>query len=57
MGKKIEELGVGEIFVNSIDNDGVGNGYDIDLANKIKRNVKIPIIFVEVQAQKKILVN
>lgn len=43
--KKIEELGVGEIFVNSIDNDGVGDGYDIDLANKIKKNIKIPIIF------------
>ena len=57
MGKKIEELGVGEIFVNSIDNDGVGDGYDIDLANKIKKNIKIPIIFCGGAGQKKILAN
>ena len=42
--KKLEELGSGEIVVNSIDNDGVMNGYDVELLKNIKQNSKIPII-------------
>ncbi|WP_323593468.1 AglZ/HisF2 family acetamidino modification protein [Aliarcobacter butzleri] len=42
--KKIENLGAGEIVVNSIDNDGVMNGCDIELLKEIKLNTKIPII-------------
>lgn len=40
---ELEKLGVGEIVVNSIDNDGVMKGYDLDLINKIKSNVNTPI--------------
>ena len=29
--KKVEELGAGEIFLNSIDKDGTGTGYDLNL--------------------------
>ncbi len=43
--KTVEDFGVGEIFVNSIDRDGVGDGYDIELANEIKKSIKIPLIF------------
>lgn len=42
--KKIESLGVGEIVVNSVDNDGVMRGYDLELLKEIKQNTKVPII-------------
>lgn len=40
---KMEKLGAGEIVVNSIDNDGKMKGYDIGLATKLRKAVKIPI--------------
>lgn len=42
--KKVESLGAGEIVINSIDNDGMMNGYDIELLKEIKSNTKVPII-------------
>lgn len=42
--KQVESLGAGELVINSCDNDGVMKGYDIELLNAIKSNVKIPII-------------
>lgn len=42
--KTIEHLGAGEILLNSIDRDGMKNGYDLDLLNKVTRAVKIPVI-------------
>lgn len=42
--KKMEELGVGEIVVNSVDNDGMMKGYDYELLKDIKTNSKVPII-------------
>ncbi len=42
--KKMEELGVGEILVNSIDNDGTMNGYDLDIIQRISQTLSIPII-------------
>lgn len=41
---ELEKLGVGEILLNSIDRDGVGNGYDIDLIKSICKKVQIPVI-------------
>jgi imidazole glycerol-phosphate synthase subunit HisF len=41
--KKLEDLGVGEIVLNSIDNDGVMKGYDLNLVEKIRTSVKVPI--------------
>lgn len=41
--KYIEQLGVGEIVVNSVDQDGVMKGYDIDLINNIRQAVNVPI--------------
>ena len=38
------ELGTGEIVVNSIDEDGMKNGYDIELLSKITSAVNIPVI-------------
>ena len=37
-------LGAGEIVVNSIDEDGMKSGYDIELLKKIKNSVNVPII-------------
>lgn len=40
---ELQETGVGEIVINSIDNDGEMSGYDIELAKKIKNIVKVPM--------------
>ena len=42
--KKVEELGAGEIIINSIDNDGVMQGYDIELIKSISNSVAIPVV-------------
>jgi cyclase len=42
--KKIEWLGAGEICLNSIDADGMKNGYDIEMLNEICEVISIPII-------------
>ena len=42
--KKGEELGAGEICLNSIDADGVQKGYEINLTSLISQNVNIPVI-------------
>jgi cyclase len=42
--KKMEDLGAGEILINSIDRDGTMIGYDIDLIKQISKNVNLPII-------------
>lgn len=44
--KRLEELGVGEIILNSIDKDGTMQGYDIALINKISNLVNIPVIAI-----------
>ncbi|MCG8484021.1 MAG: imidazole glycerol phosphate synthase subunit HisF [Clostridia bacterium] len=41
---KGEELGAGELVLNSIDADGVKDGYDIKLNRIISEKVKIPVI-------------
>ena len=39
-----KDLNVGEIMLNSIDLDGMMSGYDIELANKVSKNIDIPVI-------------
>ncbi|WP_290771348.1 imidazole glycerol phosphate synthase subunit HisF [Anaerofustis sp.] len=41
---KGEKLGAGEICINSIDTDGVKNGFDLDLIKTLNKNLSIPII-------------
>ena len=43
MVTRFEELGAGEIVINSIDNDGQMKGYDIELARRVKQIAHIPI--------------
>ena len=40
-----ESKGAGELLINSVDRDGMKNGYDLELYKKIKEIVSIPIIF------------
>lgn len=42
--RKGVELGAGEIVVNSIDNDGTHQGYDLDISSMIASNVSVPVI-------------
>ena len=42
--KRGQELGAGEICINSIDTDGVKNGYDLELNHKLSELLTIPII-------------
>ena len=42
--KKAEELGVGEILLTSIDHDGMMNGYDYELIQKVSSAVDIPVV-------------
>jgi cyclase len=43
VAKIAEEFGAGEIVINSIDNDGVMQGYDMSLIDKIRSSVSIPV--------------
>lgn len=40
---EMEKFGAGEIVVNSIDNDGMMQGYDLDLIKKIREAISIPL--------------
>jgi cyclase len=42
--KRVEELGAGEILLTSMDQDGVKNGFDIDLTQEVCNAVHIPVI-------------
>ena len=39
-----EKLGAGEILLNSIDRDGTGLGFDLELIRAVKAAVSIPVI-------------
>jgi cyclase len=39
-----EELGVGEILLNSMDADGTKSGFDLELIAMVRRAVRVPII-------------
>ena len=43
LAEKFEELGAGEIVINSIDNDGLMKGYDYDLIKQVREAVTIPM--------------
>jgi len=42
--KRVEELGAGEILLTSVDRDGTGSGYDLDLIKTVSDSVSIPVI-------------
>jgi cyclase len=42
--KKVEEMGSGEIFLTSVNKEGLKSGFDIEIIKKISENVSIPVI-------------
>ena len=44
LARGAEILGAGEILLNSIDRDGTGRGFDVDLVNIVRRNVSVPVV-------------
>jgi len=44
--KELQTLGVGEIVINSIDNDGVMKGYDLNLIEKVWPLVNVPLTVI-----------
>ena len=42
--KRCVSMGAGEVVVNSIDTDGVKNGFDIELLDEVCRAVNVPVI-------------
>ena len=42
--QQVQELGAGELLVNSIDADGTQDGFDLELIELIKRQSSVPVI-------------
>jgi len=42
--QKIDDLGAGEIVITSVDREGTGQGFDLDLISKLNQLVSIPVI-------------
>lgn len=44
LAQGVERLGAGEILLNSVDRDGSGKGFDLDLVKLVKDAVSIPVV-------------
>lgn len=44
--KQLQDAGAGEIVINSVDRDGLMQGYDLDLATHFKHALKVPVTFL-----------
>lgn len=42
--QKLDEMKVGEIVITSVDREGTGEGFDLDLVSKISSIVSVPVI-------------
>jgi cyclase len=42
--RQVEELGAGEILLTSMDRDGTGEGYDLELTRAVSEAVSVPVI-------------
>jgi cyclase len=42
--EEIESLGAGEVVINSMNQDGMKNGYDLELLKELSGNCTIPMI-------------
>lgn len=49
--KRAQELGAGEILLNSMDADGTQQGFDLEMIKAVRKEVKIPIMLPEVRAR------
>ena len=46
LAMQLQEVGAGEIVVNSVDRDGLMQGYDLELAMLFKQALKVPVTFL-----------
>ena len=44
LAKKAEALGAGELIINSVDREGMLNGYDLELIKRVAAAVNIPVV-------------
>jgi cyclase len=44
--RRLQDAGIGEIVVNSVDRDGLMQGYDLELVAKFKQVLNIPMTFL-----------
>ena len=42
--KFISSTGVGEIYINNVDRDGMMNGFDVDLISRVVGNTNLPVV-------------
>ena len=42
--KRCVDLGAGEVVLNSIDTDGVKQGFDLEMLDKVSNAVSVPVI-------------
>lgn len=42
--KIVEQNGAGEVFLTSVNHEGLGNGFDVDMIKRISKNISIPVI-------------
>ncbi|RTY35129.1 imidazole glycerol phosphate synthase cyclase subunit [Chlorobium phaeovibrioides] len=43
---ELQDSGAGEIVINSVDRDGLMQGYDLDFAAQVKQALKVPVTFL-----------
>ena len=46
LAEQLQDAGAGEIVLNSIDRDGLMQGYDLDLAAKFRQSLRVPVTFL-----------
>jgi cyclase len=46
LAKQFQDAGAGEIVINSVDRDGLMQGYDLELAAQVKEALKVPVTFM-----------
>jgi cyclase len=46
LARQLQDAGAGEIVINSIDRDGLMQGYDLELAAQFKQTLKVPVTFL-----------
>jgi cyclase len=46
LARELQEAGAGEVVINSVDRDGAMQGYDLELAAKVKAVLSVPTTFL-----------
>lgn len=46
LARQLQDAGAGEIVINSVDRDGLMQGYDLELAAQFKEVLKVPMTFL-----------